>query len=148
MTPKTLQELLEERSQTVCCAESLTGGSLAVILSETPGSSAVFLGGVVSYATAVKRSVLGVTAPQVISAECAAQMASGVRDLLSADWALSTTGVAGPEPQEDQPVGTVFIGIAGPEGARAIELDLSGTREEIRATTCREAVAELVRELS
>ena len=147
MTAKALQDLLLARDETVCCAESLTGGALAEILSETPGSSGVFRGGVVCYATEVKREVLGVTAEKVISAECAEQMAAGVRSLMRADWALSTTGVAGPEPQEDEPVGTVFIGIAGPEGVRATQLSLSGSREEIRIETCQTALAELINEL-
>ena len=143
MSPEALQARLLARGETVCCAESLTGGSLASLLSETPGASAVFVGGVVSYATEVKRSVLGVTASRVVSAECAIEMASGVRALLGADWALSTTGVAGPDAQEDEPVGTVFIGIASAAGTRAIRLALSGTREEIRAATCRAAISEL-----
>lgn len=147
MSPETLQALLFARGETVCCAESLTGGSLAVILTETPGSSGVFRGGVVSYATEVKREVLGVTAEKVISAECAAQMAAGVRALIGADWALSTTGVAGPESQEGEPVGTVFVGIAGPSGARAIQLSLEGSREEIRKATCQAALRELIGEL-
>lgn len=147
MSPETLQALLLDRGETVSCAESLTGGSLAVLLSETPGSSGVFRGGVVSYATEVKRDVLGVTAEKVISAECATQMASGVRALLGSDWALSTTGVAGPESQEDQPVGTVFVGIAGPRGVRAIPLSLRGSRDEIRRATCEAALSELVGDL-
>lgn len=144
-SPEALQALLLARGETVACAESLTGGSLAALLSRTPGASAVFLGGVISYATEVKRQILGVTAAEVISAECALQMARGVRSLMAADWALSTTGVAGPDSQEDQPVGTVFVGIAGPDGARAIHLDLSGTRAEIRNATCEAAIAELSR---
>lgn len=143
-SPEALQALLLARGETVACAESLTGGDLAALLSQTPGASAVFLGGVVSYASEVKRTVLGVTAPRVISEECAIQMAVGVRSLLGADWALSTTGVAGPDSQEGQPVGTVFVGIASPDGARAIRLELSGTREDIRAATCEAALAELV----
>ena len=67
----------------------------------------------VSYASEVKRDVLGVTAERVVSAECAEQMAIGVRQLLGVDWALSTTGVAGPDEQEGQAVGTVYVGIAG-----------------------------------
>lgn len=143
MSPEDLQALLVGRGETVACAESLTGGALAALLSQTPGASAVFLGGVVSYASEVKHTVLGVTAAEVISAECAVQMAVGVRSLMGADWALSTTGVAGPDSQEGQPVGTVFVGVAGRERAHAIRLGLNGTREEIRAATCEAALAEL-----
>jgi PncC family amidohydrolase len=135
---------------TVACAESLTGGELAAALSAAPGASDIFLGGVVSYATEVKREVLGVTAERVISADCAEQMATGVRRLLGSDWALSTTGVAGPDRQEDQPVGTVFVGIAGPDGVRSVPLDLTdldGDRTAIRGATCRAALEELIGEL-
>lgn len=143
MNTEALQAALLARGETVCCAESLTGGSLASLLSQTPGASAVFLGGVVSYATEVKHSLLGVDTPRVVSAECALQMAVGVRSLIGADWALSTTGVAGPDSQDDEPVGTVFIGIAGPQGARAIRLSLSGSRTEIRTETCWAAISTL-----
>src|SRR3954453_22829116 len=108
-----LHQLLLGRGEAVSCAEALTGGGLADLLSGTPGASATFVGGVVSYATRGKRELLGVTAPLVVSADCAEQLASGVRDLMRVDWAVSTTGVAGPEAQEDQPVGTVFVGVAG-----------------------------------
>ena len=134
----------------VATAESITGGELAAALSAAPGASATYRGGVVSYATEVKRDVLGVTAERVISAECAEQMASGVRRLLRSDWALSTTGVAGPDRQEDQPVGTVFVGVAGPEGVRSVRLDLGdleGERTAIRGATCRAALEELIGEL-
>lgn len=132
-TPEDLQALLVARGETLACAESLTGGELAAVLSRTPGASAVFRGGVVSYATQVKRDVLGVTAPYVISADCASQMAAGVRALLKADWGVSTTGVAGPDSQEDQPVGTVFIGVAGPTGVTTTRHVFSGNRAQIRA---------------
>lgn len=147
MSPEDLQALLAGRGETVACAESLTGGELAALLSRTPGASTVFRGGIVSYAAEVKRDVLGVTAPQVISEECAVQMAAGVRMLMKADWGLSTTGVAGPDSQEDQPVGTVFVGIAGPDGASVVRLALGGTRAEIRAETCAAVITALSREV-
>ena len=135
---------LRGAGQTVASAESLTGGELAALLSGTPGASATCVGGVVSYATTVKRDVLRVTAERVISAECAEQMATGVRDLVGADWALSTTGVAGPDTQEDQPAGTVYVGLAGPAGVRSRLLHLEGDRATIRAATCRDAVVLLL----
>ena len=141
------QELLG-RGETVACAESITGGGLADLLSGTPGASATFVGGVVSYATRVKRDLLGVTAAQVVSADCASQLASGVRSLLGADWALSTTGVAGPDKQDDKPVGTVYVGVAGPRGVAVHRLALHGDRQEIRADACRAAVRALVTELA
>jgi nicotinamide-nucleotide amidase len=147
-TASRLHEALRARHQTVGCAESLTGGDLAALLSSTPGASATFVGAVVSYATRVKRTLLGVTAEQVVSGECAAQMAAGVRDLLGVDWALSTTGVAGPDRQEDQPPGTVYLGLAGPGGVRTALLSLGGDRGAIRSATCLAATAMLLEEVS
>ena len=139
--------LLLARGETVGCAESLTGGELAATLSGPAGSSATFVGAVVSYATEVKRNLLGVTADHVVSAECAVQMAVGARDLLGVDWALSTTGVAGPDRQEDQPVGTVHLGIAGPSGARSVQLALEGDRSSVRRAACAGALYLLFTEL-
>src|SRR3954449_3471096 len=142
-----LHQQLLGRGETVACAESLTGGGLADLLSGTPGASATYVGGVVSYATRVKRDLLGVTAAQVVSADCASQMAAGVRTLMQTDWAISTTGVAGPEKQDDRPVGTVYVGVAGPRGVAVHRLSLAGDRGAIRAAACRPAVQALVQEL-
>ncbi|WP_310962934.1 CinA family protein [Nocardioides terrisoli] len=142
-----LHTALRGRGETVACAESLTGGELAALLTAAPGASQTFVGGVVSYATAVKRDLLGVRTERVITGECAEQMAAGVRALLGTDWALATTGVAGPERQEGEPVGTVYVGIAGPDGARSVRLDLDGDRTSIRARTCRSAIEELIGDL-
>ena len=142
-----LHGVLLGRGETVACAESLTGGGLADLLSGTPGASATFVGGVVSYANRVKRDLLGVTASQVVSADCASQLATGVRTLLGSDWAVSTTGVAGPEKQDDKAVGTVYVGVAGPRGVQVHRLSLHGERGEIRAEACRAAVQALVDEV-
>lgn len=126
--------LLKERGATVAVAESLTGGLLGADLSDAPGASDTFLGGVVSYATEVKRAVLGVPeGVPVISDECAAAMASGVRELLGSTYALSLTGVAGPAEQEGKPPGTVHVGLAGPHGAEARALRLPGDRVLVRS---------------
>ncbi|HET8604716.1 MAG TPA: CinA family protein [Marmoricola sp.] len=143
---------LVRRGQMMAVAESLTGGDLAAMLTAAPGASESVLGGVVSYATAVKQEVLGVPDDVVehdgvVSAACAKAMATGVRRLLGADWALSTTGVAGPDQQEGKPVGTVFVGVAGPAAARVVELSLDGEREEIREQTCVEALKALLDDL-
>jgi nicotinamide-nucleotide amidase len=143
-----LHRELRSRGETVACAESITGGGLADLLSGTPGASATYVGGVVAYATRIKRELLGVTAATVVSAECASQLAGGVRKLMAADWALSTTGVAGPETQDDQPVGTVFVGVSGPHGESVRRLDLEGDRAHIRALARREAVQVLLDELA
>ena len=134
------------RGETVGCAESLTGGELAALLSAAPGASESFKGGLVSYATEAKRALLGVTADRVVSADCASQMATGVRKLLDVDWALSTTGVAGPDSQEGMPVGTVFLGLAGPIGVRTKRLSLTGDRPAIRRASCAAALDLLLAE--
>jgi nicotinamide-nucleotide amidase len=138
---------------TLATAESLTGGALADLVSAAPGASETYLGGVVSYATEVKVRLLGVRESTVsehgvVSAECAVEMANGVRALVGSDWGVSTTGVAGPTTQEDKPVGTVFVAVAGPDGARARELHLAGDRAEIRDRTCTEAAAMVLEELT
>lgn len=145
----TVHAELLQRSLTLATAESLTGGALADLASASPGASETFVGGVVSYATSVKTGLLGVDPATVaedgvVSARCAEQMASGVRALLGTDWGVSTTGVAGPTEQEGKPVGTVFVGVAGPGGVAAHELHLEGDRAVIRATACRRAAELLV----
>lgn len=142
----TLQAELLKRSAMLATAESLTGGRLGDIVSAAPGASDTYLGGVVSYATEVKQKVLGVserTVEQhgVVSAECAAEMATGVRDLVGADYAVSTTGVAGPTRQEGKPVGLVYLGVAGPHGVTTTEVHLDGERAEIRDRACLEAIS-------
>jgi PncC family amidohydrolase len=141
----TLQAELLRRSQMLATAESLTGGRLGDVLSAAPGASDTYLGGVVSYATEVKKSVLGVSDQTVekygvVSAECAEEMAAGVRALLGADYAVSTTGVAGPTTQEGKPVGLVFIGVAGPDGVRSERFEFDGDRAEIREKVVESAI--------
>jgi PncC family amidohydrolase len=148
----TLHAELVRVGATLATAESLTGGALADLVSASPGASDAYLGGVVSYATSVKTGLLGVSEETVeshgvVSAECAEEMAARVRKLIGADFALSTTGVAGPTEQEGKPVGTVFVGVAGPDGASAHELALSGGRAEIRHDTCRAAIDLLLKAL-
>lgn len=118
---------------TLGVAESLTGGLIGARLVNVPGASHSFLGTIGAYATDVKRSVLGVTATHVVSEECAIQMARGARRVLSADIGVAVTGVAGPEVQDDQPVGTVWFGIAiGDEDPISFTTRLPGDRERIR----------------
>lgn len=145
--PAVVHAALLERGETIGCAESLTGGGLAALLSATPGASATFVGGVVAYATELKRRLLGVTATEVISGECAVQMAAGARELLEVDWALATTGVAGPDLQEGQPVGTVFVGLSGRRTARFVRLRLEGDRDAIRSGACDGALDLLLAEV-
>lgn len=146
--PADLVAALKDLDATLATAESLTGGRVASRVTNVPGSSAVYAGGVVSYQTRVKLEVLGVAAATVeehgvVSAECAREMASGARRLLGTTYAVSTTGVAGPERQEGKEVGTVFVGVAGPNGVMAVELALDGDRATIQEATVDEALSVL-----
>jgi nicotinamide-nucleotide amidase len=146
--PRRLVKDLVARGDTLATAESLTGGQLAALFTAVPGASGCFVGGVVSYATAVKISVLGV-APAIIeeygavSAECAGAMATGARTLLGATYALATTGVAGPDRQEGKPVGHVWIALAGPVAVETHLLGLDGDRTAIQDGSCRAALSVL-----
>lgn len=141
------------RGVTLAVAESLTGGLLTAEFVRPPGASAVLLGGVVAYETSIKHSVLGVDQKLLdehgpVHPLVAEQMASNVRDVLAvggkpADIGLSTTGVAGPDPHQDQQPGLVYIGIAIGDSVESIELHLDGTRDQIRAKAVSEAVAAL-----
>jgi len=145
-------EALAGRGETLATAESLTGGLLSARLTDVPGASRSFVGGVVSYATRVKVSVLGVPPGVVeehgvVSEECALAMAHGVRDRLDATWGLATTGVAGPDQQEGRAVGTVWVAIAGPAAPTARLLSLGGDRAAIRQASCVAALELLAHEL-
>ena len=132
--------LLRERGETFATAESLTGGLVAATAVEIPGVSAVFRGGLVVYATDLKHALAGV--PEDLLAErgpvdpdVALALAAGARERCGADWGLSTTGVAGPDPQDGKPVGLVYVAVAGPPGVIVRELRLDGSRAEIRSAT-------------
>ncbi|MDN4463725.1 CinA family protein [Microbacterium aurantiacum] len=136
---------LRRRGWSVACAESLTGGLVCAELTAVPGASATVRGGVVAYATDCKVSVLGVDPALTarvgaVDPDVADQMAEGVRRLFDAEVGIATTGVAGPDPQDGQPVGTVHVSVATPAGIVRRRLALGGTREEIRAETVRSAV--------
>jgi len=121
------------RGLTLGVAESLTGGLIASRIVSVPGTSAWFKGGVVSYATHVKYDVLGVPEGPVVTLEAAEAMARGVRALTSADVGLGITGVAGPDDQEGISPGTVFVGLALPDGTtESREIRLPGDRERVR----------------
>lgn len=146
--PDPIVQRLNDADATVATAESLTGGRLSARLTDGAGSSAVFLGGVVTYATEAKIRVLDVPEALVeehgvVSAACARTMAESARKVFEATYGLSTTGVAGPDTQEGKPVGTVFIGVAGPDGSKVHELSLEGERDEIQAETVSEALSAL-----
>ncbi|MFJ9689474.1 CinA family protein [Streptomyces bacillaris] len=131
-------ERLVQRGETLAVAESLTGGLVAADLTSVPGASRSFRGSLTAYATALKEEVLGVDGTLLaergaVDSEVARQMAAGVRRVLGADWGIATTGVAGPEPQDGQPVGTVYVAVAGPSGVEKVSaLRLNGSRADIR----------------
>ncbi|MEU3609853.1 CinA family protein [Streptomyces sp. NPDC035033] len=153
-----LLALLAERGHTLAAAESLTGGLVAAELTEVPGASRSFLGSVTAYATPLKHELLGVDAGLLrergaVDPEVAVQMARGVRDRLGADWGMATTGVAGPDPQDGQPVGTVYVAVAGPAttgeaAGKVVSLRLNGDRAEIRRESVRSVLELLHDELS
>jgi nicotinamide-nucleotide amidase len=141
--------LLVERGLTLAVAESLTGGLVSARLVNVPGASGWFRGGVVTYASDLKRSLLDVPPGPVVSEEAAAAMATGVRRVMEADVGLAVTGVAGPDPQDGQPPGTVFLAVAmgsgpgsgsssGPGSGEAITtpVRLPGDRERVRQFSC------------
>jgi nicotinamide-nucleotide amidase len=143
---------LEARGETVAVAESLTGGLVTARLVDVPGASAVVRGGVVAYATELKGSLLGVD-PELLArvgavdAQVAEQMALGVRERLGATWGVATTGVAGPDPQDGKPPGTVYIAAAGSAVCVVRELALPGDRSAVRAAAV-DAVLLLLAEVS
>jgi nicotinamide-nucleotide amidase len=135
------------RGRTLAVAESLTGGLIASRLVNVAGASTWFRGGVVSYASQVKSDVLGVPEGPVVTADAAEAMAVGVRKLLGADIGLSVTGVAGPEEQEGQPAGTVFVGLDLGERVEHVALRLPGDRPRVRAYSAISALDALRRDL-
>ncbi|MEU3016721.1 MULTISPECIES: CinA family protein [unclassified Nocardiopsis] len=138
---------LLDAGSTAASAESLTGGMIGAHLTSVPGSSTTYRGGAVTYATDTKASVLGV--PEGLLAEhgavhpeVAAHMARGVRRLVGADYGVAVTGVAGPEPQDGQPVGTVYVAVAGPDSHTWVRrFCFTGDRAGIRLDTVAGALA-------
>lgn len=155
---QTLEQAVVERlralGHTVSLAESCTGGGLGARITSVPGSSEVFLGGVVAYTNRVKQNLLGVDAETLIdhgavSAECAREMALGVLARLGSTWSLSITGIAGPGGgSAEKPVGLVYIGLAGQGGVEAVEHRFAGSREIIRQRSGQAALAMLLAKLN
>ncbi|MDX6427466.1 MAG: nicotinamide-nucleotide amidase [Gaiellaceae bacterium] len=145
-TAELVLALLRERGLTLATAESCTGGLVSVRLTDVPGSSDVFVGGIVAYSNDMKAAQLGVPEDVLrehgaVSAETAAAMARGARERLGAEIAVSVTGVAGPDGgTEEKPVGLVFLHASGPMGEQQLRFDFPGDRATIRG---RAAVAAL-----
>lgn len=147
-----LVRLLRAANRTVATAESLTAGLLSATIAGVPGASTVLRGGMIVYATDLKHTLAGVSedtlaADGPVAASTAEQLAVGARTVCRADWGVALTGVAGPDPQDGQPVGTVFLGLAGPDGTEVVRLKLTGDRWTIRMEAVRAAVTELIRGL-
>ncbi len=144
-------ELLRERGLTLAVAESCTGGLLGMRITEVPGASQYFLGGVIAYSNAVKERVLGVpkavlAGEGAVSPGCAGAMAEGVRQLLQADLALAITGIAGPAGGTlEKPVGLVYIALAHPQGVEVECHAFRGSRQGVRWSATEAALALLRR---
>jgi nicotinamide-nucleotide amidase len=142
---------LRSANQTLATAESLTGGLLSGAITDVPGSSDVFLGGIIAYSSAMKSALLKVDGELidthgVVSAEVAIAMARGASNVLGSDWAIATTGVAGPGPSDGIAAGTVWVAIVGPDRALfAEEFIISGNRQEVRVRTIARAFASFTR---
>jgi competence/damage-inducible protein CinA-like protein len=129
--------LLKASRRTVAAAESLTGGGLALRLTRAPGASAYFKGAAVTYTPETKRAVLGVSEETirehgVVSEECAREMAQGARRVFDADLAVALTGVAGPEPHDGKPVGTVCVALAAEDALQSRCFRGPGDRDMVR----------------
>lgn len=152
-------QLLNESSETLGVAESLTGGGIMSTMTSIEGCSSVFRGGVVSYATPLKQHLLQVDGDLisehgVIHPGVAAQMATGARTVTTQEgltptsWGIGTTGVAGPDPQDDKPVGMVYIGVSSASGSKGFgPFHFPGAREQVRQATILEALFLLRQEL-
>jgi nicotinamide-nucleotide amidase len=129
--------LVAARGETFATAESLTGGLVAATVVEVPGASAVFRGGLVVYATDLKHALAGVPEDLLVERgpvdpDVALALAAGARRRCGADWGLATTGVAGPDPQNGIPPGTVYVAVDGPSGGEVLRLALTGDRATVR----------------
>lgn len=129
--------LVKRQGATLATAESLTGGLVGAALTDIPGVSAIYRGGVIVYATDLKATLAGVPVDLLadvgpVHADTAAALAQGVRDRLGATYGLATTGVAGPDPQAGIEAGTVYVAAAGPTVVQVRKLELAGDRQAIR----------------
>lgn len=148
-----LGQLLRDRHQTIATAESCTGGRLAALLNKHPGSSAFYMGSVVAYDNAVKQQVLGVRQESLqkygaVSEAVVREMAEGVRALMHTDYAIATSGIAGPDGgSAEKPVGTVWIAWATPNGTTAECFHLGKLREQVTDRACLRALIGLLKQI-
>lgn len=137
----------QRRNVTLAVAESLTGGLLSSRLASGPDASVWFAGGVVAYSRAAKHRLLAVPPGPVVSARTALAMASGVAHALEADLSVAVTGVGGPEPQDGEPPGTVWLAVYSGAGARSIAYHFDGSPRDVCDATCDHALCALLAEL-
>lgn len=141
--------LLRDRGETLCVAESLTGGGIGAAITAIAGASDVFIGGIIAYQPSIKELLLKVAhslveAHTVVSEEVAVAMAVGARELFGATWAIATTGVAGPGPVDGHAAGTVWVAISGPIN-QSTQLQIDGEREVVRNATVASAITTFAR---
>ncbi|MBN1907598.1 MAG: CinA family protein [Deltaproteobacteria bacterium] len=147
-------KLLIQKSLTIAVAESCTGGLIGHMITSVPGSSAYFMGGIISYSNQAKSDLLSVSSDTLkqygaVSHETAREMAKGVRERFNTDIGLSVTGVAGPDGgTKEKPVGTVFMGLAFDNKILSIKYLFRGTREEIKQLTAEAALENIRRYLN
>ena len=149
---KTVVSLLTQRGETLSVAESITAGGLGHAITTAPGSSQVFLGGVIAYSNQVKENILGLDGAlisefSVVSEEVANAMADAVRQKFGTTWGIATTGIAGPGDYQGIPEGTVWVAIRGPIN-QSIQLQLDSGREAIRTGAISSAIGAFARILS
>lgn len=153
MSTKTIIKRLAKLKKTVAVAESITAGGLAAALTEIAGASKVFLGGVIVYSDEAKIKQLGISKKLIaeytaVSEQVALEMANSVRKKFGSDYAIATTGVAGPKSAYGQKPGTVWLAITDGKSTLTIPLSLSGDRESVRNAAIESAIATFSRILS
>jgi nicotinamide-nucleotide amidase len=151
--PSVVIDRLVERGRTLAVAESCTGGMMAEMLTDVPGSSQAFQGGIVAYDNRVKQQLLGVPADVLdrdgaVSEQTAIAMAKGVRERLATDYGVGITGIAGPGGgTPEKPVGLVFVAVADAADTAVYRLQLRGSRAQIRLRTCKQAFWRLLQHI-
>jgi nicotinamide-nucleotide amidase len=143
-------DLLRERRQTISCAESITGGALTAALVSVSGASDVLLGSIVAYSKEIKISQLGLSAELIddkglVSKEVAIAMAKGARQRLGSNWAISSTGSAGPTALDGSSPGEIWIAILGPDRQESVKFSLNGARQEVISGAVESAITLLER---
>lgn len=148
-----LAKLLTDKNLTVAFAESCTGGLASSLITDIPGSSVYLKGSVVSYTNEVKHKILGVKSETLdkfgaVSKETAKEMAVGVKHLMQTDFGISITGNAGPGRSEDKPVGLVYVAVSSPNAIVEEELNLVGSRTEIKSQAAMKAIELLYKNIA